>query len=46
MEKLIKALTIYFRNLGPTQSFQRFVMPFLTFMVDLIFGNILNELFQ
>ena len=35
----MKAVTFYFRNLEPTQSLQRFVLPFLTFMVDLAFGN-------
>ena len=38
----MKAVTFYFRNLDPTQSFRQFVWPFLTFMVDLAFGKILN----
>ena len=38
----MKAITFYFRNLELTQSVHRFVLPFLTFMVDLTFGNILN----
>ena len=38
----MKAVTFYFRNLEPTQSLRRFVLPFLTFMVDLTFGKILN----
>ena len=38
----MKAVTFYFRNLEPTQSLHRFVLPFLTFMVDLTFGKILN----
>ena len=38
----MKALTFYFRNLEPTQSLERFVLPFLTFMVDLTFRKILN----
>ena len=38
----MKAVTFYFRNLEPTQSLQRFVLPFLTFMVDVTFGKILN----
>ena len=37
----MKAITIYFRNLEPTQSLQRFVLPFLKFM-DLAIGKILN----
>ena len=36
----MKAVTFYFRNLEPTQSLQGFALPFLTFMVDLAFGNI------
>ena len=39
---IMKALTFYFRNLKPTQYFHRFILPFLTLMVDLTFGNILN----
>ena len=35
-----KSVAIYFRNLE--HSLHRFVMPFLTFMVDLAFGKILN----
>ena len=38
----MKAVTVYFRNLKPIQSLQRFVLPFLTFMVDLTFAKILN----
>ena len=38
----MKAVIFYFRNLEPTQSLHRFVLPFLTFMVDLTFGKILN----
>ena len=38
----MKAVTFYFKNLEPTQSLQRFVLPFLTFIVDLTFGKILN----
>ena len=38
----MKTVTFYFRNLEPTQSLQRFVLPFLTFMVDLTFGKILS----
>ena len=35
----MKTVTFYFRNLEPTQSLQKFVLPFLTFIVDLAFGN-------
>ena len=38
----MKAVIFYFRNLEPTQSLHRFVLPFLTFMVDLTFDKILN----
>ena len=38
----MKAVTFYFRNLEPTQSLRRFVLPFLTLMVDQTFGKILN----
>ena len=31
---IMKALTFYFRNLEPTQNLHRFILPFLTFMVD------------
>ena len=41
---IMKAVTFYFSNLEPTQSLHRFVLPFLTFMVDLTFGKILNVL--
>ena len=41
-EGSIKAVTIYFRNLEPTQSLHRFILSFLTFIVDLTFGKILN----
>ena len=37
-----KLVAIYFRDLDYSQSLHRFVMPFLTFMVDLTFGKILN----
>ena len=39
---LIKAVTFYCRNLEPTQSLHRFILSFLTFMVDLTFVKILN----
>ena len=42
MEKIIKTVTFYFRNLEPTQSLHRFILPFLKFIVDLTFGIILN----
>ena len=38
----MKAVTFYFRNLEPTESLQRFLLPFLAFMVDLTFAKILN----
>ena len=38
----MKAATFYFRKLEPTQSLHRFVLPFLTFMLDLTFSKILN----
>ena len=38
----MKAVTFYVWNLEPTQSLHRFALPFLTFMVDLTFGKILN----
>ena len=38
----MKAVKFYFRNLEPTQSLQRFVLSFLTFMEDLTFEKILN----
>ena len=37
----MKAITFYFRNMEPAQSLPRFLLPFLTFMVDLTFGKIL-----
>ena len=43
----MKAVTVYFWNLEPTQSLDGFVLPFLTYMVDLTFGgkilNIMEE---
>ena len=42
MEKHHKTVIFHFRNMEPTQSFHRFVLPFLTFMMDLTFGKILN----
>ena len=36
---IMKAVAFFFKNLEPTQSLQRFVFPFVTFMVDLAFGN-------
>ena len=38
----MKAVTFYFRDKEPTQNLHRFVLLFLTFMVDLTFGKILN----
>ena len=38
----MKAVIFYFRNLKLTQNLHRFVLPFLTFNVDLIFGKTLN----
>ena len=38
----MKAVTFYFWNLEPTPSLQMFVLPFLTLMVNLTFGKILN----
>ena len=38
----MKAVIFYFRNLESTQILHRFILPFLTFMVDLTFGKILN----
>ena len=38
----MKAVTFYFKNLEPTQSLHRFVLPFSQFIVDLPFGKILN----
>ena len=38
----MKAVAFYFRELEPSQSLHRFVLPFITFMVDLTFGKILN----
>ena len=39
----MKAVTFYFRNLEPTESSRRFALPFLTFIVNLTFGKILNK---
>ena len=38
----MKAVTFYFWNLEPTPSLQMFVLRFLTLMVNLTFGKILN----
>ena len=38
----MKEVTFYFRNLEANQSLHSFVLPFLTFMVDLTIGEILN----
>ena len=38
----MKAVTFYFWNLKSTPNLHIFVLPFLTFMVDLTFGKILN----
>ena len=36
------SVTIFFRKLETTESFHRFVLLFLTFMVDLTFGKTIN----
>ena len=38
----MKAVTFYFWNMESTPNIYRFVQPFLPFMVDLTFGNILD----
>ena len=38
----MKAVRFYIKNLESTQSLQRCVLPFVTSMVDLIFGKSLN----
>ena len=38
----MKAAKFYFSNLESTQSLQRFVLRFSTFMVGLAFAKILN----
>ena len=38
----MKAITFYFQNLEPDLCLYRFVLAFLPFIVDLIFGKILN----
>ena len=38
----MKAVIFYFKNLKTTQSLHRFVLLFLTFVVDLTFGKTLN----
>ena len=40
----MRAVTLFFWNLKPTQSIHRFALPFLTYMVDLTFGKIFNIL--
>ena len=40
----MKAVTFYFQNMEPTQSLHKCAFPFLTFIVDLTFGKILNIL--
>ena len=40
--RIMKAVTFYFWNLEPIPNLYRFVQPFLPFMVDLMFGKILN----
>ena len=42
MDKLFNVIIFYFTNLEPTQSLHKSVLPFLTFMVDLTFGKILD----
>ena len=38
----MKAVTFYFKNMNPTQSLHRLALLFLTFMVDLTFGKMMN----
>ena len=42
LKKTINAVAFYFRNLEYSQSLQRFILSFLTFIVDLTFVKILN----
>ena len=38
----MEAVSFYFRNLEPAQSHYRFVLPFITFMVNLTSAKIMN----